>query len=723
MRFSKSLALLFGTALCEAQISKPRGGDVLQPNQKFEIEWQTTGLQAPINIDLVPNGKTDLSVIAEKIGVQVNNIGRLNWTPSASITAFESFAIIITDSAQAVVISEPFQIEKLVELPVVQTFLGAEVQFVTAAAGPPKIVYSGDLPPEAIPAGFVAAEATPTEPVASQSAPVEETTVQGSPFEPAPVKLTPAPSASPESAPLKNTPSEATSIPSSPVESAPYKDILSELNPAPSAPVQTSIPPANDSKPREPDSVALIPTLSAPKVTPTAPVDGGGVDFQLTSNSSAVPEGQTSVPLSDAAETIPTLSIPPSSTEAPKISTVPESFPSLPAANNQTAPPRVEQPPAPIPVPVPTQPADIAVPVLENRTSIAPEAPVAPTQPAEVAVPIPANSTSIVPSASSAPIQSLPIVSLPLLNTSAPAGLPAIPTTEPAAAAPVPIAAPTSSNPFSNGTATAGNPGVVPGVAAPTGSPAAFPQPRPSISAPATGLNGTLPSNETLPTGFTPLNPIQTGTVTPTISGSTGSGGQAQETSLPGGYEGGDEGSENGSEKGNGGGGGSGNGGGSDNGGSDSGSGSRSGTGSGAETGSGGNGSSGERTGDDNDDSGSGNDSSGGGGSSGSVPGSGDAKPGGSAPDGQPAVQPQLGVGAGATSVRPVGPSVTLPSSLMTSMVLATAAGAGAPTGGLFAVTTGPAALKPISVGSRTTQSGYFAALASVAGAIAVILL
>lgn len=255
--------------------------------------------------------------------MQVNNIGRLNWTPSASITAFESFAIIITDSAQAVVISEPFQIEKLVQLPVVQTLLGAEVQIVTAAAGPPKIVFSGDLPPEAFPAGFVATDATPTEPVPSQSsAPVEETPVQGSSFGPAPVKLTPAPSASPES--------------------APYKDTLSELNPASSAPVETSIPPADDSKPREPDNVALSPALPAPKVTPMAPVDGGGVNFQLTSSSSAVPKGQTSVPLSDAAETISTFSIPSSSSEPPKSSTLPESFPSLPAANNQIAPPRAE---------------------------------------------------------------------------------------------------------------------------------------------------------------------------------------------------------------------------------------------------------------------------------------------------------------------------------------------------------------------------------------------
>lgn len=67
MRFMKLSALLLGVTLCEAQISKPRGGDVLQPNQQFEIEWQTAGLQAPINIDLVPSGVTDLSVVAEKI--------------------------------------------------------------------------------------------------------------------------------------------------------------------------------------------------------------------------------------------------------------------------------------------------------------------------------------------------------------------------------------------------------------------------------------------------------------------------------------------------------------------------------------------------------------------------------------------------------------------------------------------------------------------------------
>lgn len=70
MRFTTSLRLWVGAAavsVCNAQISKPRAGDVLMPNQQFEVEWQTAGLQAPVNIDLVPSGKTDLSIIAEKI--------------------------------------------------------------------------------------------------------------------------------------------------------------------------------------------------------------------------------------------------------------------------------------------------------------------------------------------------------------------------------------------------------------------------------------------------------------------------------------------------------------------------------------------------------------------------------------------------------------------------------------------------------------------------------
>lgn len=68
MQFSKSLAVLLSIALADAQFTKPLAGDVLQRDQKIYIEWKTAGLRAPINIDLVPGGVTDGSVVAEKIG-------------------------------------------------------------------------------------------------------------------------------------------------------------------------------------------------------------------------------------------------------------------------------------------------------------------------------------------------------------------------------------------------------------------------------------------------------------------------------------------------------------------------------------------------------------------------------------------------------------------------------------------------------------------------------
>ncbi|KAK2020068.1 hypothetical protein LZ32DRAFT_652629 [Colletotrichum eremochloae] len=99
------------------------------------------------------------------------------------------------------------------------------------------------------------------------------------------------------------------------------------------------------------------------------------------------------------------------------------------------------------------------------------------------------------------------------------------------------------------------------------------------------------------------------------------------------------------------------------------------------------------------------------------------SRSGGSTSASQPTAQPQLGSGDGTTSVRPPGPVITLPSSLMTSMVLATAANAVAPTGGLFAVTTAPTVFDPTSAGCRTTQSGHVAALLSALLAAAAVAL
>lgn len=71
MRFTKSLALLASIAFADAQFTKPLAGDYFNIGEKFAIEWDTAGLQGPINIDLVPSGVTDGSVVAERIGGKV----------------------------------------------------------------------------------------------------------------------------------------------------------------------------------------------------------------------------------------------------------------------------------------------------------------------------------------------------------------------------------------------------------------------------------------------------------------------------------------------------------------------------------------------------------------------------------------------------------------------------------------------------------------------------
>jgi hypothetical protein len=216
MHFTKTLAVLFGAALCEAQFSSPRGGDVLQINKEIQIQWRTQGLQAPININLVPSDVTDLTVIAEQIAgrwlreacdpwviltsstVQIDNVGKLAWTPGNTITAFKSFSMIITDSRQVTIISQSFQISQLTAQPVLQTSNKPVVQnivatrpngelvtsvlttfgpaVITAPAGPIKLVYSGRETPQAfiqtpvgVPgAGVGQASALPTASAAGQ---------------------------------------------------------------------------------------------------------------------------------------------------------------------------------------------------------------------------------------------------------------------------------------------------------------------------------------------------------------------------------------------------------------------------------------------------------------------------------------------------------------------------------------------------------------------------
>ncbi|EXF79823.1 hypothetical protein CFIO01_11119 [Colletotrichum fioriniae PJ7] len=629
MRLTTSLRLWVGAAavsVCNAQISKPRAGDVLMPNQQFEVEWQTAGLRAPVDIDLVPSGKTDLSIIAEKIAVQVDNVGRLNWNPSVSITAFESFAIVITDSAQAVVVSESFQITQLTQQPVIQTIPGAALIQPNASKNR----------------------------ISNGTAPGVSPSRQGS------GKSKKEPATPDEEAVPRNSSKPLTSI--------------AEKNQAPEAtptPIYSTIQSA-------PSAPASFPTLSATKNQTGLPGGGGGgAEVTPTPIYSTIPDSGPAFPSLSATknQTAPANA---EVTPTPIYSTLPETpskFPTLAPTNNQTAP---SAEPAKSKAPAATQPA---VEVPANRTSIAPEAPTTPSLPI-VTLPVPKNSTAspLPPAASEPPV--LPSAANPAANSSAtPTGLPALPVTEPAAVAPVPIAAPSPSNPPSNGTAVT------------------KPQPQtsdPPAAAPAVSSSGALPYKGTLPADG---GAAKSDVPASTTGGPTGTASGVSVTPVPSTTAGGGKESEKGGDQ---------------SGGESGGSGSGSGKGSGEDS---------DTESDSESGSGSGTGSGSGSSGSGSSSGTGVKQPSTAVSSTAaivPTPQPQLGVGIGATPVVQIGPSITLPSSLWTSMILETAAGFAAPSGGSFAVATSPALLTVPNAGCRTMQGGGYVAV--VLGAVTALL-
>ncbi|KAJ0330504.1 hypothetical protein COL5a_003568 [Colletotrichum fioriniae] len=263
--------------------------------------------------------------------LQVDNVGRLNWNPSISITAFESFAIVITDSAQAVVVSESFQITQLTQQPVIQTIPGADpaqVEILTAAAGPPKVVYSGALPADAIPAGVAAKEATPTgaalvQPNASKNRISNGTAPGVSPSRQGSGRSKKEPATPDEEAVPRNSSKPLTSI--------------AEKNQAPEAtptPIYSTIQSA-------PSAPASFPTLSATKNQTGLPGGGGGgAEVTPTPIYSTIPDSGPAFPSLSATknQTAPANA---EVTPTPIYSTLPETpskFPTLAPTNNQTAP-------------------------------------------------------------------------------------------------------------------------------------------------------------------------------------------------------------------------------------------------------------------------------------------------------------------------------------------------------------------------------------------------
>ncbi|KAF6837820.1 hypothetical protein CMUS01_04900 [Colletotrichum musicola] len=771
MRFTTSLALLLSVAFADAQFTKPLAGDTFPLGQQITIEWYTAGLKAPINLDLVPGDATDGSVVAETIGAQIENVGRLNWTPDASITAFGNFMMKITDSNQAVVFSQPFQISQLTQQPVVQTVVGDQVQVLAMPAAPPKTVYSGELPPEATPAGLVVVDTAP--PAALRgNATAPETPVEATPAQPTaaetttaaaggakgrkgkdegegsvetPAETTPAESGAtdPEAAPLKTTPAgDTTSARGRGKGRGKGKGrgrggngknngggggAINGTEIATAAPTTSAAAGGDDTQATpspifstiDPGSEPAVPS-SAPQSVPTPPP----VSNQ-TASAAPSPIYSTIDPGSKPAS--PPSALPPvnnqtaSAAPSPIYSTIdpgskpaaPSSaFPTLPPVSNQTAP-AVESPTEAAEttelsrisiVPTATAPASIPLVLIPPKNTSAPiesatqPALIVPANTTTAAIPpvattaptlvVPANTTTVdVPPVASAtqpavlvPVNSsipaeLPVISatttavLVPANTTTPE-LPAIPVTEPAAVVPVPVPAAPTETP-SNVPETVETPGVVPPAVSATELPtSALPTEllplKPSQSDPPAATTEKTPSSaESQPLQSTqPAQATQPTQPTP----STGTDDKPQESN-------GDKTGETGSGNG-------------------SGNNSENGSGSGS-----------------NDGSRSGGD--------GASSGSDASAPVTPTPNGQATAVPQLNP-AVPTTVNRLQPIISLPSSMATSMVLATGvAGAAAPTGGLAFATSPPSVLLP-SAGSKTTQKGCLAALIGTAAALTV---
>jgi hypothetical protein len=103
-----ALVLSFST-LARATISNPTANDQWPVNQNQNIQWDTTGLTAPLGIHLVPAGAVDISVVIVDIALKVENTGSFQWAPPATIS-IEEVEIIIVDATQKLVISETFVI-------------------------------------------------------------------------------------------------------------------------------------------------------------------------------------------------------------------------------------------------------------------------------------------------------------------------------------------------------------------------------------------------------------------------------------------------------------------------------------------------------------------------------------------------------------------------------------------------------------------------------------
>ncbi|KUJ11349.1 uncharacterized protein LY89DRAFT_739545 [Mollisia scopiformis] len=100
-----SLALFSTRAL--ANISSPASGDQWPVDSNQMVTWDTTGLDGPIDIHLVPSTAIDATVIITEISLQVDNTGSLQWSPPETVDVMQA-KVLIVDSKQVTVISDVF---------------------------------------------------------------------------------------------------------------------------------------------------------------------------------------------------------------------------------------------------------------------------------------------------------------------------------------------------------------------------------------------------------------------------------------------------------------------------------------------------------------------------------------------------------------------------------------------------------------------------------------
>ncbi|TEA16239.1 hypothetical protein C8034_v001862 [Colletotrichum sidae] len=703
MRFTESLALLLGFAFVEAKFTKPLAGDVFQVGQPIQIEWETAGLKAPINLDLVPGGVADRSVVAEKIAVGIDNVGRLNWTLDASITAFENFMMVITDAAQTSVVSQRFHISQLTKEPVVQTIVGGSqnlVQVFSAAAAPPKAVYSGPLPAHATPAGLVLSDAAR----ANRSTPRTSTAADATfPAKVAAPADTPASAG--QTAPVNATTSAVATAPADNGGRGKEKgrggkgggvgqiDETAVASTTPGSPTgaaggngtaaastatgPTGVAGGNGTDAAPSPIFSTIPTTEAPKTSaapveaPTSQAAGNGTDAAPSPIYSTIPDTPKST--SAAAGTVPTGQVGGNGTEAapsPIYSTIvpdpagpyaTKSFPTLPPALNQTAP-AVE---APVSTPASTTEQSRASSIVPSATLPAVLLP--PQNTSAPVVNVPANSSipAAPPAISTAPTLVPPVNSsvpaeLPLIipttaapaNTSAAAALPpVIPTTEPVAVIPA-----NPSSPSQLPALPVTEPAAVVPVPLPAAPSTTLERGAGATKVPAVAPPAAPTSLPTLTTSLAPANPVQSSSPALSSSALTSSSISIPSSDIqpkPPLPSGSDIGTTDGTR-------------------------------------------------DDQTSS--------------------STSPVSSASDDRPTAIPQVANPAlPATGVPRIGPSVSLPSSLVTSMVLATGFGVAAPTAGLSFATAAPGAGAGAGVVISSSVSTWKTHSAAVAGGVAAL--